>query len=224
MRTVGHDADIATMDRYRRFLSSGRAALGEMFGADIEVASEGAWVHTSAGKRLLNCGGYGVLITGARHPTVVAAVRRQLDTNPVATRLLIEPQVAMAAEALVATTPDGLNRVHFACGGAEAVEAALKLARANGKRRVISMVNGYHGKTLGALSVTGKPMFQDPFQPLLPGVTHIPFGDTEALEAELALSQGDTCVIVEPVQGEAGVIIPPPGYLAEVGSLCRRYG
>jgi len=211
------------MDRYRRFLSSGRAALGEMFGADIEVASEGAWVHTSTGKRLLNCGGYGVFITGARHPRVVEAVRRQLDTNPVATRLLVEPQVAMAAEALVATTPDGLNRVHFACGGAEAVEAALKLARANGKRRVISMVNGYHGKTLGALSVTGKPMFQDPFQPLLPGVTHIPFGDTEALEAELALSQGDACVIVEPVQGEAGVIIPPPGYLAEVGSLCRRY-
>jgi putrescine aminotransferase len=223
MYTVGHDADTATMNRYRRFLSAGRANLAELFGGDIEVASEGAWVHTSTGKRLLNCGGYGVFITGARHPRVLDAVRRQLDTNPVATRLLVEPQVAMAAEALVATTPAGLDRVHFACGGAEAVEAAIKLARANGKRRLISMVNGYHGKTMGALSVTGKPLFQDPFHPLLPGVTHVPFGDTAALEAELATCHGEACVIVEPVQGEAGVIIPPPGYLAEVQALCREH-
>jgi putrescine aminotransferase len=224
MQTVGQQpADTATMDRYRRFLSSGRAALGELFGGDIEVASEGAWVHTSTGKRLLNCGGYGVFITGARHPRVVEAVRRQLDTNPVATRLLVEPQVAMAAEALAATTPAGLDRVHFACGGAEAVEAAIKLARANGKRRLISMANGYHGKTMGALSLTGKPMFQDPFHPLLPGVTHVPFGDTDALAAELAASHGDACVIVEPVQGEGGVVIPPPGYLAEVQRLCREH-
>ena len=212
-----------TMDRYRRFLSSGRAALGELFGGDVEVASEGAWVHTSTGKRLLNCGGYGVFITGARHPRVVEAVRRQLDTNPVATRLLIEPQVAMAAEALAATTPAGLNRVHFACGGAEAVEAAIKLARANGKRRLISMANGYHGKTMGALSLTGKPMFQNPFQPLLPGVTHVPFGDTDALAAALASGEGDACVIVEPVQGEGGVVIPAPGYLGVVQRLCREY-
>jgi len=223
VHTVGQNTDGATMDRYRRYLSSGRAALGELFGGDIEVASEGAWVHTSTGKRLLNCGGYGVFITGARHPRVLDAVRRQLDTNPVATRLLVEPQVAMAAEALASTTPEGLNRVHFACGGAEAVEAAIKLARANGKRRLISMVNGYHGKTMGALSVTGKPLFQDPFRPLLPGVTHVPFGDTAALEAALASSGGEACVIVEPVQGEGGVVIPPPGYLAEVASLCRRY-
>ena len=224
MQTLGQrSADAATMDRYRRYLSSGRAAVGELFGGDIEVASEGAWVTSSAGRRLLNCGGYGVFITGARHPRIVDAVRRQLDTNPVATRLLIEPQVALAAEALVATTPPGLNRVHFACGGAEAVEAALKLARANGKRRLISMRGGYHGKTLGALSATGKPMFQDPFRPLLPGVTHVPFGDTGALAVALSTSDGEACVIVEPVQGEGGVVIPPPGYLAEVARLCRRF-
>jgi putrescine aminotransferase len=213
-----------TLDRYRRFLSKGRAALGELFGADVEESSAGAWVTTSAGRRLLNCGGYGVFITGARHPRVVDAVRRQLDTNPVATRLLIEPRAAEAAEALVATMPAGLDRVHFACGGAEAVEAALKLARANGKRRLISMANGYHGKTLGALSVTAKPVFQDPFRPLLPDVTHVPFGDAVALRAALSESDGDACVIVEPVQGEAGVIIPPFGYLAEVALLCREHG
>jgi len=216
--------DRATMDRYRRHLSAGRAALGEMFGADVEVSAAGAWVRTSTGRKLLNCGGYGVFITGARHPRVVAAVRRQLDTNPVATRLLIEPQVALAAEALAATTPEGLDRVHFACGGAEAVEAALKMARANGKRRLVSMENGYHGKTLGALSVTAKPLFQDPFRPLLPDTAHVPYGDPTALEAELAAHPGEACVIVEPVQGEAGVIIPPFGYLVEVARLCRHYG
>ena len=216
--------DQATMDRYRRHLSAGRAALGEMFGADVEVSAAGAWVRTSTGRKLLNCGGYGVFITGARHPRVVAAVRRQLDTNPVATRLLIEPQVALAAEALAATTPEGLDRVHFACGGAEAVEAALKMARANGKRRLVSMENGYHGKTLGALSVTAKPLFQDPFRPLLPDTAHVPYGDPTALEAELAAHPGEACVIVEPVQGEAGVIIPPFGYLVEVARLCRHYG
>lgn len=216
--------DRATMARYRRHLSCGRAALGELLGGDVEVSSAGAWVRTSAGRDLLNCGGYGVFITGARHPRVLAAVREQLDTNPVATRLLIEPQVALAAEALVSTMPAGLDRVHFACGGAEAVEAAVKLARANGKQRLISMTNGYHGKTLGALSVTARPVFQDPFRPLLPAVTHVPFGEVAALAAELSTSDGSACVIVEPVQGEAGVVIPPFGYLAEVHRLCREYG
>jgi putrescine aminotransferase len=220
----GVDADKLTVERYRTFLSKARAALGELFGGDVEVSSRGSWVVTSTGRRLLNCGGYGVFITGARHPTVVDAVHRQLDTNPVATRLLLEPQVALAAEALTATTPDGLDRVHFACGGAEAVEAALKLARANGKRRLISMTNGYHGKTLGALSVTAKPLFQSPFLPLLPDVSHVPFGDAAALAAELARCQGDACVIVEPVQGEAGVVIPPFGYLADVRRLCEEHG
>jgi putrescine aminotransferase len=226
LRDVADPADDTgqTQDRYRRHLSKGRASLGELFGGDIEVSSAGAWVRTSTGRRLLNCGGYGVLITGARHPRVLAEVRRQLDTNPVATRLLLEPQAAIAAEALVATTPDGLDKVHFACGGAEAVEAAIKMARANGKHRLISMVGGYHGKTLGALSVTAKPVFQDPFRPLLPGVSHVPFGDADALEAELARNAGVACVVVEPVQGEGGVVIPAPGYLADVQLLCDRYG
>lgn len=209
---------------YRRHLSSARAALGEMFGGDVEVGSAGAWVLTSSGRRLLNCGGYGVFLTGARHPRVVAAVLEQLDANPVATRLLLEPQAALAAEALASTTPPGLDRVHFACGGAEAVEAAIKLARANGKRHLVSMVDGYHGKTTGALSVTAKPVFQQPFRPLLPDVTHVPFGDAAALADTLADLEGEACVIVEPVQGEAGVIVPPDGYLRDVARVCRRHG
>jgi putrescine aminotransferase len=220
--------DTSTVDpvlaRYRKHLSSGRASLGEMFGGDVEVHATGPWVRTSSGRELLNCGGYGVFITGARHPRVLAEVRAQLDRNPVATRLLLEPQAALAAEALASVTPAGLDRVHFACSGTEAVEAALKLARANGRRHVIGMVDGYHGKTLGALSVTGKALFQKPFLPLLPGVSHVPYGSTQALaDALTSHDDGTVCVVLEPVQGEAGVIVPPAGYLREVAALCRRH-
>jgi putrescine aminotransferase len=222
MRTGASGVDTAA--RYRRHLSTGRAALGEMFGGDVEVASYGAWVRTSTGRELLNCGGYGVFIAGARHPRVLAAVRAQLDRNPVATRLLLEPQAALAAEALTSVTPPGLSRVHFACGGAEAVEAAIKLARAHGKRHLVSMVDGYHGKTLGALSATARPVFQDPFRPLLPDVTHVPYGDAAALDAVLAAHPDEVCVLVEPVQGEAGVVLPPAGYLRAVADSCRAHG
>ncbi|MGH3943087.1 MAG: aspartate aminotransferase family protein [Pseudonocardiaceae bacterium] len=213
-----------TLDQYRAHLSTGRAALGEMFGGDVEASSRGAWVYTTTGRKLLNCGSYGVLLMGARHPRVIAEVTRQLNTNPVATRLLLEPEVAGAAAELISVVPRGLTRVHFAGSGAEVVEAAIKMARTHGKRQLISMTNGYHGKTLGALSVTAKNVFQAPFRPLLPGVSHVPFGNPEALRGELAKHEGNACVIVEPVQGEAGVIVPPDGYLRDVERLCREYG
>lgn len=213
-----------TPARYRAHLSSARAALAAMFGGDIEVASEGAWVHTEGGRRLLNCGGYGVLLMGARHPTVIAEVTRQLNVNPVATRLLLEPEVAEAAAMLAEVTPPGLDRVHFANSGAEAVEAAIKMARATGRNHLIATDGGYHGKTLGALSVTGREVFKAPFRPLLPQVSHVPFGAAAALEDELRRHEGTACVIIEPVQGEAGVIVPPPGYLTDVERLCERYG
>lgn len=209
--------------RHRTVLSKGRAALGEMFGGDVEVEASGAWIRTAADRQILNCGGYGVFLMGARHPRVIAEVTRQLGINPVASRVLLEPTVVEAAEALVGVTPPGLDRVHFAGSGAEAVEAAIKLARAHGKSHLISMHNGYHGKTMGALSVTAKDIFQAPFRPLLPSVSHVPFGDADALATELARHPGRACVIVEPVQGEAGVIIPPAGYLTDVRRLCDEH-
>jgi putrescine aminotransferase len=154
---------------------------------------------------------------------VIDEVQRQLNSHPVASRMFMEPSLARAAQALIGVTPRGLNRVHFSGSGAEAVEAAIKLARASGRDHLVSMNNGYHGKTMGALSVTAKPMFQDPFRPLLSNVSHVPFGDVAALEAVLSAHAGRACVIVEPVQGEAGVIIPPPGYLRAVAALCARF-
>ncbi|WP_328492656.1 aminotransferase class III-fold pyridoxal phosphate-dependent enzyme [Streptomyces sp. NBC_00414] len=209
---------------YRSRLSKGRATLGEMFGGHIEVASEGAWVTTAEGSRFLNCGGYGVFLTGARHPTVLRYVTEQLHSHPVATRLFLEPQAALAADALVSVAPPGLERVHFAGSGAEAVETAIKVARTKGRTRLIAMESCYHGKTMGALSLTGKDVFQKPFRPLLPDTTHVPYGDTAALGEALAAASGEACVFVEPVQGEAGVVIPPPGWLREVERLCREHG
>ncbi|RSM70831.1 aspartate aminotransferase family protein [Actinoplanes sp. ATCC 53533] len=212
-----------TADLCRRHLSRGRAKLGEMFGGQVEVSSAGAWIHTADGGRFLNAGGYGVFLHGARHPAIEAAVIEQIRTHPLASRLFLEPQAARAAAALVAVCPPGLQRVHFAGSGAEATEAAIKMARTQGRARLISTVRGYHGKTMGALSVTASDLFQEPFRPLLPGVCHIRYGDAAALEA--ALSNGPpACVIVEPVQGEAGVVIPPAGYLADVARLCREHG
>ncbi|AZP17344.1 aspartate aminotransferase family protein [Streptomyces aquilus] len=218
---AGQEAEILQL--YRAHLSKGRATLAELFGTHMEVESQGAWVTTSDGERFLNAGGYGVFIMGARHPLVMEAVRRQLETHPVATRILLEPTVARAAEALVEVAPEGLDRVHFALSGAEAVETGLKLARANGRKRTVSMKGGYHGKTLGALSATAKDVYQAPFRPLIPHVSHLPFGDIDALREELAAHPGEVCVIIEPVQGEGGVIIPPKGYLKQVEEAVREY-
>ncbi|WP_037868138.1 aspartate aminotransferase family protein [Streptomyces sp. NRRL S-813] len=224
-RTGEPPADGADTARlYREHLAVGRAVLGEVLGGMVETRSEGAWVHTEDGRRHLDFGGYGVFILGHRHPAVTAAVHRQIDAHPLATRVFLEPVAARAAAALAAHTPVGLDRVHFVNSGAEATEAGLKLARAHGHTALISTVGGYHGKTLGALSVTANPTYQDPFRPLLPDSAAVPFGDREALAEALARFGERACVIVEPVQGEGGVRIPPPGYLADVGRLCRTHG
>jgi putrescine aminotransferase len=209
---------------YRRHLSTGRAAFGELLGGDPEVASAGAWVTTASGRRYLDCGGYGVFLLGHRPPRVVEAVRRQLDTHPLATRVLLEPVAARAAHALAAVAPTGLPYVHFVNSGAEATEAAIKLARVHGHDRLVSAVAGFHGKTTGALSLTANPVYQDAFRPLLPGVEHVRFGDADHLRAVLGDAGRRACVIVEPVQGEGGVVVPPPGYLAEVALACADHG
>ncbi|MFF0816700.1 aspartate aminotransferase family protein [Rhodococcus sp. NPDC003318] len=209
---------------YRTNLSAGRAMIAEMTGGHVEVASEGAWVTSADGERFLNAGGYGVFITGARHPIVEDEVIRQLRTHPVGTRMFLDPVAARAAEMLSACTPAGLERIHFCGSGAEATEAAIKIARLQGRRRLVSMYGGYHGKTMGALSLTARAAYQKPFEPLLPSVTHVTYSDVDELEAELRRHPGEVCVIVEPVQGEAGVIVPEPGYLHTVRALCTRYG
>ncbi len=211
------------LSAYRRHLSRGRALFGQVTGGLAEVSSGGVWVRTVDGRSLLDAGGYGVFLLGHRHPVVVEAVQAQLQTHPMATRTLLDPVCARASTLLAGVAPADIEHVHWVTSGAEATETALKLARINGHRRVIAMAGGFHGKTLGALSVTSRPTFRDPFLPLLP-VTHVPYGDAEALASALASEPDPACVVVEPVLGEAGVIVPPIGYLARVQQVCRDAG
>ncbi len=210
-----------TVALYRQHVNRGLARLAGIGGLPVEVRSSGCLVFDDADRAYLDCGGFGVFLVGHRHPTIVRAAHEQLDRHPLATRTLLTSELARAAEALARVSPKGLDYVFFANSGAEAVEAGLKLARLGGKRRLLSTLQGFHGKTLGALSVTGRPFFQDPFRPLLPDVTFLPYGDLDALEREVS---DDACVILEPVQAEAGVIVPPPGYLKGVQEMCSSCG
>lgn len=208
---------------YRSHLNRATARLAEFMHAELEVRAAGAHVWDDRGNRYLECGGYGVFILGHCHPHVVEAVVEQVRSHPLSTRMLLNPAMARAAETLVRVAPVGLDQVQFTVSGADAVESALKLARANGRRRVIATDTGYHGKSLGALSVMGSESQRQPFLPLLENVDLVPFGDLEALRN--ALEAGPPAgVILEPVQGEAGVRIPPPGYLKGVESTCREHG
>lgn len=214
-----------TLERTKQHVSSGRASLAQMMAAKMEVRSEGVLVYDEDGREYLDCGGYGVFILGHRHPRVVAAVKEQLDRHPVATRELLEPRVAEAAEALARVAPEGLQYVFFASSGAEAVEAAIKLARLNDRGVMIAAECAFHGKTMGALSLTGREAYRRPFEPLVPEVERVAYGDAGELAALLGRHPHGSCaVVLEPVQAEAGVIVPPDGYLREVRGLCDRSG
>ncbi|MDP8942516.1 MAG: aminotransferase class III-fold pyridoxal phosphate-dependent enzyme [Actinomycetota bacterium] len=208
---------------YRRHLSSGRARMASILGGQVEASSQGAIVTDAAGTEYLNCGGYGVFLLGHGHPAIVEAVRSQVERHPLTTRLFLDGTQALAAEALAGVSPSGLDHVYFATSGADAVEAALKLGRMHGKRKVVSTVGGFHGKTFGALSVSGNPILRDPFEPLVPGVTNVPFGDADAMASALAAAPGECCVILEPIQAEGGVRVPPPDYLRAVAEACRTF-
>ncbi len=214
----------AVIERHRKHVNRGMARLADFVGTHLEVRSKGNYVFDEREQRYLDCGGYGVFTLGHCNPAVVKAVTEQVGRLPLSTRLLVNPEVAAAAEALSATTPAGLDYVYFGSSGAEATEAAIKLACLNGRTSLISTHGGYHGKTLGALSVTGRLSYRKPFSKLLPQVEFVRFGDVDELAAALARSGVTGCVILEPVQAEGGVMIPPDGYLHEVERLCRHYG
>jgi len=209
------------LDRYTKHVNSSLASLARMVAAPVEVAAAGSKVYGSDGQTYLDCGGFGVFLLGHCHPAVVAAVRQQLERNPLATRLFLNPELAQAAVDLAGVAPSGLDYVFLTNSGAEATELGLKLARLAGKPHVISMHGGFHGKTLGALSVTGRAQYRDPFGPLLPMVDFVPFGDLGALRAALT---AESAVLLEPVQAEAGVRLPPDGYLRQVRQACTKAG
>ena len=154
---------------------------------------------------------------------MVAAVQSQLQLLPLSSRVLFNPQQAYLARDLARLAPGRLQFSFFCNSGAEAVEGALKLARlATGRKGLVACHNSYHGKTMGALSVTGRAAYRDPFEPLIPEVGFVEFGSLPDLE--LALTQEVAAFIVEPVQGEGGIYVAPAGYLKEAERLCRERG
>jgi putrescine aminotransferase len=195
----------------------------KLSGSPVEVTADGATIVDHNGKRYLDfAGGYGVFTLGYRHPRVVAAVHAQLEVMALSGRTMFNPLLGRLAKRLAELTPGDLKISFFANSGTEAVEGALKLARAATQRaKLVGTEGAFHGKTFGALSASGREAFRAPFAPLLADVVHAPFGDLEALAA---LVDDAAAVIVEPVQGEGGVNVPPDGYLRGVRALCDRSG
>ncbi|MBX6377584.1 MAG: aspartate aminotransferase family protein [Clostridia bacterium] len=208
-----------------RHLNPGMARLFRFLGMNVvEAEAEGAVVYDSEGRTYIDCSsGFAVANMGHRHPRIVAAVEAQLHRLPVSLRTFVNEPAVRLAERLAQVSPGRLQYAFFCNSGAEAVEAALKLARlATGRLEVVAAHGAFHGKTLGALSATGNPAYRGPLEPLLGHVRHVPFGDAGALAA--AVSDATAAVILEPIQGEGGVIVPPEGYLAAARDVCDRHG
>jgi putrescine aminotransferase len=187
------------------------------------VRGEGNYLWDAAGRRYLDLvAGFGSVNLGHNHPGVAAAIASALSQQaPGFAQAAVNPLAAALAEQLVGIAPPNLEMVFFANSGAETVEAALKLARiVTGRAGLLHCEGSFHGKSLGALSVTGNPNYQKPFGPLLPNCRAVRFGDLEALERALATRQF-AAFIVEPIQAEGGMIVPPEGYLREAQELCH---
>lgn len=210
---------------YQDHYNAGFYGLLSFMGLDsAEVEASGWTVRSADGREFIDCvGGYGSYNFGHRHPRIVAAVREQLERMPMSSKLLLNGQLAALAHELAAIAPGELQYTFVSNSGTEAVEAALKLARlATGKRGIITATNAYHGKTLGSLSGTNRDAFQAPFLPLLEHFAKVQFGDLDALEE--AIDEHTAAVMLEPVQGEGGIILPPDGYLAGAREITRRRG
>jgi acetylornithine/N-succinyldiaminopimelate aminotransferase len=186
------------------------------------ISGSGAVVVGEDGREYVDLlGGIAVNALGHAHPAVVAAVSQQVATlGHVSNLYIAEPPLALAELLLALAGRPG--RVLFSNSGAEANEAAFKLSRLTGRTHVVAAEGGFHGRTMGALALTGQPGKRDPFLPLPGDVTHVPYGDSEALRA--AVTTETAMVILEPIQGEMGVVVPPPGYLAAAREICTAAG
>ena len=210
--------------KYSEHINPYLAKLMNFAGFGVEVQGEGCYLTDQDGKRYLDClGGYGVFSLGHRHPKVVEAVKRQLDELPLSGKTFFSKNQADLAERLARITPEGIEFTFFCNSGTEAVEAALKFAKATTRRaKVVSTIGGFHGKTIGSLSTTGREKYRKPFEPLMPGVEFVPYADAEA--AVGAIDDSTACMIVEPIQGEGGIHVPPDGYLRAIREACDRHG
>lgn len=187
------------------------------------VSGKGATVIDSKGDQYLDfLAGIATNVLGHAHPAIVKAVTKQISTLGHVSNFYAHPNVLALSEKLVKLTGDKSARVFFCNSGAEANEAALKLSRKTGRTRIVATKDSFHGRTMGALSLTGQPTKSEAFKPLIKGITHVPYGDMGAMLKKV--NKKTAMVIVEPIMGEAGVIVPPHGYLQALRELCDETG
>lgn len=208
--------------KYRKSVSTNAAV--------IEWTDKGSRCEGLYGENFIDClGGFGIYTCGHRNDEILEVVKAQLDHQALHSQELLDPLRGYLAKAVASITPGDLQYCFFTNGGAEAVEMALKLARiATGGRWYISTVGAFHGKSMGAISMGGKSTYRVPYTPMVQQVQHVEYGNAEdmrkAIRNLVAVGEKVAAVILEPIQGEAGVIVPKEGYLKEVREICDEYG
>ena len=220
---LADDLAAEVFENYKLYLNPPLARVMKLSGSPVEMRASGTTIWDQNGKAYLDfAGGYGVFTLGHSHPRVIAAVRAQMEAMSLSGKTMFNVVLGRAAKRLAELAPGDLQLSFWCNSGTEAVEGAIKLARAaTGRAKIVATFDAYHGKTLGALSVSGRETFQTPFAPLLADVEHVPYGDASALDDAL---RDAAAFIVEPVQGEGGVNVPLPGYLRDVRAACDRAG
>jgi putrescine aminotransferase len=224
-----------TVESYEKFYNRGfigyRKSVTEagQFAA-LEWSGEGSVLCDLLGREYIDClGGYGIFSAGVNHPKVMKAVTDQMQRMALNSQELLEPWRAALARVLAEVTPGDLQNSFFINNGTDAIEGAIKLTRLYTKRNTfISTIGGFHGKSMGSLSLMGKASFREPFQYGLQDVRFVPYGDADALESEFhrceAVGVQIAGVVLEPIQGEAGGIVPPADFFPRARELCTRYG
>ena len=187
------------------------------------VKGKGAIVYDADGKKYLDfLGGIATNLLGHAHPAIIKAVTKQISTLSHVSNFYMHPQVLQLAQSLQKMTGDKNSKVFFCNSGAEANEAAIKLSRLTGRTNIVAAHGAFHGRTMGAISLTGQPAKRNPFKPLLRKIKHVNYGDVAALRR--AVTSKTAMVILEPIMGEAGVVVPPKGYLKAAREICDKTG
>ncbi|PJB72227.1 MAG: putrescine aminotransferase, partial [Armatimonadetes bacterium CG_4_9_14_3_um_filter_58_7] len=213
------------VDLYSQHLNPGLVALLKFMGFEsVEVEAEGCVVRDAHGREYLDfLGGFGVFNFGHRPKKIIDAVSDQLHRMPMSSRVLFNEKTARLAAKLAEVCPGRLQYCFFCNSGTEATEGAIKIARlATGRQHIVATVGAFHGKTMGSLSASGREPYKAPFNPMVPGFSHVPFGDAKSL-AE-TVNDSTAAVILEPIQGEGGVVLPPDDYLPAAREICDSHG
>jgi len=217
--------DMNLFESYGRLINPAYPSFLIKLGLDkVAVGAQGATITDSEGKTYIDCvGGYGLFNLGHNNPDIIEALTDQLKEQQLLTKPLISEIQVRFAECIEKITPGELSCSFILNSGSEAIDCAIKLVRLHkGGKTIITAEKSFHGHTFGALTASGIPSFKRAFQPLLPGFISVPFGDIEALKQSISADTG--AVLIEPIQHEAGILLPPDGYLQKVRKLCDEHG